>query len=321
MHLTVLLLLSGWLLADTGGTDVLRKQLGDGMLQARLSLLRGTIAWSRQTTESGFVENRFLTTRGSYELRFEDDRSALWACEDAVDVDAKIRSRPALVERWDGRLFYVAEDVLGSDMGILLEPHFRHYHHLLEFLYRCPGGDPARFDLRTHVPNPPEDFWQELAYDERDGQNCIRVSYFGRDVASHAWYSVDRAYHKICEQSFRSGTLATQYVANVNIVDGIWFPTRITMTTFAEDGHASLVNDFSVDVDLTHLNTVESLDPSEFQLSVGPGVELSDYRSGQRVNYVIGEDVATREQLQQLVGRVRELLTNDRRTDDRSERP
>ncbi|MFH1748582.1 MAG: hypothetical protein ABIG44_16225 [Planctomycetota bacterium] len=292
----------------------LTKVLTDGLRQTRHELVRGSIYWTRSTTENGFTAGRNISHSGHYELIFDGDRVSVTTREDRVTMDEQgrpmVESGRQLVERWDGRLFYGAlgdgRDV--RELAIMRNPRFRLYHNFLSLVFRSPIGSSTEISEELLVPSPPDGVSLHVRLARAHGQQTIHVCYEKGADRTETWYSIERGFHRIAEEWYQDGALSFQYRALVEHVSGVWFPVHIEMVSLDGAGKATLRNEFHVDLNQTQFNFEGSVADDAFRLDADSGTEVSDYRFGERLNYVVGRDVGTAAQVRALVDEARTLL-------------
>lgn len=315
--------LAGALSAPTalGDERSLLRELESGLRDTRVALTSGVIVWERTTTETGFLKGVERISRSTHEMTFDLDRVAVdtWCFADAAARSAG-KGEPkldfALTERWDGGTFYSSPLPVGPapsedplDVGITTRPKFRSYANLLQEVFRSPAGSYGGISLDRLAPEPPAGATRVVSREVRDGQDAIRVSYARGEDRTDAWFDADRGYYKTHEDWYDAGKRTFSYSAELGVVDGVWLPVRVEMTSWHADGTPSLVNELRVDLSRTRLNHVAGFPDQAFRLTPAVGAEVSDYRSGDRVIYIVGRDAPDDAQMQRLVDKARALLS------------
>lgn len=121
-------------------------------------------------------------------------------------------------------------------------------------------------------------------------------------------FAIERGGYLIAEDWFDDGlhTMETRVVLGDSLKS--WLPHTIVTRSLAPDGTATLTNRWQLDLARSRISDQSADEPPEFTMVPPAGSELSDYRGAERINYIVGDDVPTPAQLQELLRKARELV-------------
>ncbi len=265
----------------------------DALRAARAALVQGRITWTRTITEEGFLPGRYLTTTGSYECVFLGDQISVSSLEETVNLSqggATVeRASVPLLERWNGTTFFAALDRLGSDMALAPSPRFRSNHNPFTFMF---GGKMGRIEeISEHFvcPAAPDGVRRSISVDIAADGAVLIVEYVGEKATIKKRFSLDKGGFLIAEDWIEDGVQSYSYRALVDLLDDVWLPVDISKVTI-RNGHPVLTTRFRINKALSTINTAQA-GTGAFELVPQAGMEISDYRSGDRINYTLGVDV------------------------------
>jgi|GEM_PF-5392733 len=282
-------------LEDSGSYEVVYDAITNAIEENRTRFNAGKLVWSREVLNDGFGSSPApaFTTSGLFLNWVKDGKTATSSKYETYVRNPRPGESPfgtiGFRSADNGEDFRVIDDSEGAnDIAILAEPDYRQdqlYFDAFEWPYskRLAIYSPERlaasggYAVQTEII-PPDGGIGPIA--------VIKLSH-ASEGSMIMKFDMGKG-GNFLEQETRdlTGTLLTATrVEYSNFNGGVWAPVRYHFSAFHGDGKIILDRKLEVDLKETKINDVGSIPDEVFNIELTPGIQVSDYRSGARLEY------------------------------------
>lgn len=271
-------------------------------------LMSGHLAWTRKTRENEFVPGRKTDTSGEYKLWWDGKKIATEYMQDNVydDKDHGVMIKKSGERKaFNGIEFREVMNMENPrDISLSKEPKFRKDENWLEIVGL--SGD-SRFETRLKTYR---DYKKaDIQWTSNDSLIVCRIINLADSSRMELYFDTLKNCSLTREEWYNpQGKRYAEFTRTLHQVAGdVYFPSEMTSIVRNPDtGVTTLETTYSLRLNECKFNDTSTFPRNIFEIPITPDMEVSDYRSGAKLNYDMSLSPAA---ARDLLGAVNSFMT------------